>query len=143
MGEGGDDLSLNRNSVRIDFTIKCLADCDGVVMPTDGRKFTFRRVEPELQAIKEMEAAPIEERGGVRLIFGSEENGGAEEPLEAFYEAAVVGAVFGKMEKVEHLGGRIEMKFTGFVPQGEGGHPDRDKAVLPEGDGPFIMHLPQ
>jgi hypothetical protein len=47
------------------------------------------------------------------------------------------------MEKVEHLGGRIEMKFTGFVPQGEGGHPDRDKAVLPEGDGPFIMHLPQ
>jgi hypothetical protein len=25
VGEGGDDLPLDRNSVRIDFTIKCLA----------------------------------------------------------------------------------------------------------------------
>jgi hypothetical protein len=130
MGEGGDALPLNRNSLRIDFTTKCLADCNGVVMPVDRRNFTFGRVEPELQTIEEMEAAPIEERSGVRLILGSEENGGAEDPFKALYEAAVVGAVFGKMEEVEHLGGRIEMKLAGFLPQGERCHPDGDGAVL-------------
>jgi len=116
MSEGGDDLSLNGNSVRVDFTIKCLAYSNDVVMPTDRRKFTFGRDEPELQVIEEMEAAPIEEWSGVRMIFGSEENGCAEEPLEAIHEAAVVWAVFGKMEKVKHLGGRIEMKLAGFLP---------------------------
>jgi hypothetical protein len=94
--------------------------------------FTFGWVEPELQAIKEMEAGPVEERSGSRVIFGSEENGGTEEPLEALHEAAVVGAVFGKMEKVEHLGGRIEMKLAGFLPQGERGDPDGNEAVLSE-----------
>jgi hypothetical protein len=132
MGEGGDNLPLNRNSVRIDFTIKRLAHCNGVVMPAGRRKVPFRRVEPELQAIEEMEAGPIEERSGLGVIFGSEEDGGAEEPFEAFHEAAVVGAVRGKMEKVEHFGGRIEMKLTGFLPQGECGHPDGDEAVLAE-----------
>jgi hypothetical protein len=116
VGEGGDDLSLNRNSVRIDFTIKCLTHGNGVVVLTGRTMFTFGRVEPELQVIEEMEAAPIEEWSGVRMIFGSEENGCAEEPLEAIHEAAVVWAVFGKMEKVKHLGGRIEMKLAGFLP---------------------------
>jgi hypothetical protein len=36
------------------------------------------------------------------------------------------------MEKVEHLGGRIEMKLAGFLPQSEGGHPDGDEPVLAE-----------
>jgi hypothetical protein len=36
------------------------------------------------------------------------------------------------MEEVEHLGGRIEMELTGFLPQGERGHPDGEKAVLAE-----------
>ena len=143
MGEGGDDLPLNRNPVCVDFTIKCLAYSNDVVMPTDRRKFTFGRDEPELQVIEEMEAAPIEEWSGVRMIFGSEENGCAEEPLEAIHEAAVVWAVFGKMEKVKHLGGRIEMELAGFLAQGERGHPDGDEAVLAERDGRFIMHLPQ
>jgi len=133
VGEGGDALPLNRNSVRIDFTIKCLAYCNGVVMPTCRGKSAFGRVELELQAIKEMEAGPIEERRGLRLIFGSEENGCAEEPPEAFHEGVVVWAVVGKMEKIEHLGGRIEMKLAGFLPQGERGHPDGDVAVMAEG----------
>ena len=69
----------------------------------------------------------------MRLIFGSEENGCAEKSLEAFHEAAVMWAVFGKMEEVEHLGGRIEMELAGFLPQGERGHPDGDEPVLAEG----------
>ena len=126
------DLPLNGNPVRVDFTIECLAYGDGVLMPAGRGKSAFGRVEPEVHAIEEMEAGPINDWSRVRLFFGSEENRGAEEPLEAFAEAAVVRAVFGKMEEVEHLGGRIEMELAGFLPQGESGHPDGEKAVLAE-----------
>jgi hypothetical protein len=106
-------------------------------------KAAFGLVEPEVHAIEEVETGPINDSSGLGVFFGSEENRGAEEPLEAFDEAAVVRAVFGKMEEVEHLGGRIEMELAGFLPQGERGHPDWEKAVLAERDGRFIMHLQQ
>jgi hypothetical protein len=77
-----------------------------------------------------MKATPINDRRGVRLFLGSEKNRPAEEPLEAFDEAAIVGAVLGKMKEVEHLSGRIEMKLTGFLPDSKCGHPDGDEAVL-------------
>lgn len=124
--------ALDGNSVCVDLTIECLTYSNNVVMPVGRLNSTFWRVEPELHAIEEVEAAPINDRGGASLFFGSEEDGSAEEPLEAFDKAAIVGAVFGKMKKVEHLGGRFEMKLAGFLPQCEGGDPDREEAILPE-----------
>lgn len=131
-GKGSDDLSLDGNSVCVNFTIECFAYRDSVVVAIGGTKFAFGRVEPELHAIQKMEVAPINDRRGPRLFFDSEENRRAEEALEAFDQAAVVGTVFGKVEEFEHLRGRIEMNFTRFLAQSERGDPDREEAILPE-----------
>lgn len=132
MGEGRDDLALHWNPVVIDFAVERLTYSDGVVMPVGRGIFAFGPVEPELNAIEEMEPSPVNDWSGLSLVIGSEENCGAEEPLEAVDEAAVVRAVFGKMEEVEHLGGGIEMKFAGFLPQRERRYPDGDETVLAE-----------
>jgi hypothetical protein len=79
-----------------------------------------------------MKAAPVNDRSGASLIFGSEENRGAEKPLEAVDEAVVVRAVFGKMEEVEHLGGSAEMNLAGLLPESKRSHPDRDEPILAE-----------
>lgn len=65
--------------------------------------------------------------GRLGLFFGSEEDRGAEKSLEALDEPAVVRAVLGEVEEVEHLGGRIEMDLAGLLPQCERSDPDRDE----------------
>lgn len=85
-----------------------------------------------LMPSKIMKAAPINHGSGPSLFFGSKENRGAEEPLETVDESAVVRAVFGEIEEVEHLGGRIEMDLAGFLPQRERGNPDGNEPILAE-----------
>lgn len=133
MGEGGDHLALNWNSVIVNFTEECVAENDGVIVSAARGRFVLGCVEPEFHAVKEVEAGPINNRRGLRVLFSSEKDCRAEDSLEAGDKAPIVRAVFWKAKKIEHLGGGMEMNLAGLLAQGELGHPNRNEAILTEG----------
>jgi hypothetical protein len=130
VGEGCDDLSLDRDSVFIDLTIKCVAQGDDVLVRLlDG--VAVLPVEPELHAIKEMKARPIYKPRSVGVLFISEEDRRPEYSFEAFEDTAIVRAVFGKPKEIQKLCGRIEMNCTTSLFESQSGYPDGDQTVLP------------
>ena len=88
---------------------------------------------PEVNAIEEVEARPIDQAAAGGLLFGPEEDGGGKKALEALNQASVIAAVLGKAEELEDLSGAFKMHRTALLPQGKGSHPDGDEAVLAEG----------
>ena len=89
--------------------------------------------EPEVEAIEEVETRPIDQPGTGWLLFGAEEDGRGKDALEALDDAAVIAAVLGKPEELQHLGGAFETYGAALLPEREGGNPDRDEAILAEG----------
>jgi len=98
-------------------------------------------MKPEVQAIEEVEARPIQEKLPLGLIAGAEKDGGREDPLEALHEAVVSFSVFEEAEEVEHLGRGAETDAPASLVERQGGHPDGNETVLAKGDGRFIMDL--
>jgi len=61
--------------------------------------------------------------------------------MKTLHNAAVMAAVFGHSEEVEYLSGSVEANGATLLLNSESCDPDRDQAILREGDGRFIMHL--
>ena len=89
--------------------------------------------EPEVNLIKKVESSPLNQLASGRLLFGAEEDGRGKDALEALDDAAVIAAVLGKPEELQHLGGAFETYGAALLPEREGGNPDRDEAILAEG----------
>ena len=96
-------------------------------------------MKPEVQAIEEVEACPIQEKLPIGLIARAEKDGGREDPLEAFHDAVVSFSVFEEAEEVEHLGRGAETDAPASLAQRQGGHPDGNETVLAEGQAELRM----
>jgi hypothetical protein len=84
-------------------------------------------------------ARPIQEKLLLGLIGGTEKDGRGEDPLEALHDAVVSFSVFEKAEEVEHLGPGAETDAPALLVERQGGHPDRNQAVLAKGQAELRM----
>jgi hypothetical protein len=83
--------------------------------------------------IEEMEPCPIEEQPSVGLVARSKENRRREDTLEAFHDAVVSFSIFEELEEVKHLARSAETDAPAPLAKSEGGHPNRNEAVLAKG----------
>jgi hypothetical protein len=126
-------LALDRDAVLVDFSVKGLAEGNHVVEVRRRFKRRFAvRLEPEVEAIKKVESTPIDYTVPLRVIFGAEEDGGAEEALKALHHPAVMIAIGWELEEGQHLGGALKLHDAAFLLQGESGDPNGDEPVLAE-----------
>ena len=93
--------------------------------------------------VQEVKPREVDELGAARRLLCTEEDRGSEDSLETLDQAPVVRAILGEAKEVEQSGGRIEVNRSALLLQSESGDPDGNQTVLAEGDGRFIMHLPQ
>ncbi|MGA2078026.1 MAG: HEAT repeat domain-containing protein [Terriglobia bacterium] len=120
----------------IDLSVEGFAQGDGVrTVGGANRSGSAVLVEPEMNFIEEVKSRPVNQLAAARLVLRAKEDGGSKDALEALHHAVVVAAILGKAEELQHLGGAIEVNGPAFLPEGEGGHPDRDEAILAEGNG--------
>jgi hypothetical protein len=140
----GDRFPLHRNPVLVDLLLKRLAESNYVLMDY-GTSLSGSRVwtEPESHPIEEVKTGEVNDSGAVWPFVCSKKDGGREDPLKASDQAAIVRAVFGQVKEVEDLRSRPKPNYASLLSHRKGGDPDGDQTVLTEGDGPFIMHLPQ
>jgi hypothetical protein len=75
----------------------------------------------------------------VGLVFGSKEDRGSKDAMEALDYAAIMTAVLGEAEKVEHLGGALETYDPAFLLHSQRCYPDGYEAVLAKGEAEFGM----
>jgi len=94
-------------------------------------------VEPEPHPIKKMKAGSIHQRAAVGLVFGRKEDGGGENTMEALHDSAIMAAVLGEVEEVEHLGGAFETNDPALLLNGKRRDPDGNETVLAEGQAEF------
>ena len=81
------------------------AEGDGVLFWPVRELRSLMVVVPEVKRIEKVKARRVSEAVAIGLVIGAEENGGSKDVLEGLDEAVVVAAVFGQVEKVEHLSG--------------------------------------
>lgn len=135
VGEAFDDFGVDGDGVILDLLPEGFAQFDDVFEFLGGEGgLVFMAVEPELHAVEVMEAGPVEDEVFADVAFGAEEDGGGENALEAFDEAAVVGSGFLEAEGFEHFAGGAEADGAAVLAEGEGGDPDGDDPVLAEGE---------
>lgn len=135
VGEAFDDFGVDGDGVALDLLPEGLAEFDDVFELFGGKRvLIFVAVEPELHAVEVVEARPVEDEVLADVAFGSEEDGGGEDALEAFDETAVVGSGFLEAEGFEHFAGGAEADGAAVLAEGERGDPDGDDAVLAEGE---------
>lgn len=140
MGQGGNNLAFYRYSVLVNLAIKHLAEQDGIEVAAAGAYlFVLGGVEPEFHAVEEVEPGPVDHCSRFGLLFSSEEDCGTEDPLEAIDKAAIVRTVFRKAEEIKHLSRGVKMNLAGFLPDGKRCDPDRNQAVLTEGQAELRM----
>jgi hypothetical protein len=96
-----------------------------------------------VDAIEKMEARRINERVGIGTILRPEEDRRCEDSLKALNHSLIMATVGSEPEEIEHLKGSFKVDGAAFLLDGESGYPNGDQAILAEGDGRFIMHLPQ
>ena len=89
--------------------------------------------EPEVDVIEEVEARPIDQPVAGRLLFRTEEDRRGKDTLEALHHAAIIAAVLGEPEELQHLSGACEMHGAALLPEGKGSNPDGYEAVLAKG----------
>ena len=118
----------------VDLCVESFAERDCVWVVAGGNRRGFAVFgEPEMNLIKEVKTRPVNQTAFARLILCSEKDGGSEDALEALHHAPVIPAILGEVEELQHLRGTIEMDRAAHLPEGECRHPNRNKAVLPEG----------
>jgi hypothetical protein len=136
--EGGYHLAFDRDSVLVDLLVECFAESDQVAGSiVRCQVFGIAPMNPEPHAVEKMKADTIDQPAAVGLIFGAEEDGGCKDAMKALNDPAIVTAVLGEAEEVEHLGGAVEADVSGFLLNSERRHPDRDQSVLTEGQTEF------
>src|SRR6516225_8244970 len=96
-------------------------------------------MKPEVQAIEEVEALPIQQELPIGLIVRAEKHGGREDPLEALHDAVVSFSVFEEAEEVEHLGPGAETDAPASLAERQRGHPDGNETVLAKGQAELGM----
>ena len=140
MRECGDHLAFDRDSVLVDFPVECLAESDEVFVAVVAcGLFGLVVVEPKPHPIEEVKAGSINQAAAVGLVFGPKEDGGGKDTMEALHDAAIMAAVLGKAEEVEHLSGALETNDAALLLNGEGRDPDGNETVLAEGQAEFGM----
>ena len=132
MRQGGDDLALDRDSMFVDLLAEGFAERNCVFSRVAARRGLIGIVAPKSKAVEEVKACPVRKAVSHRLIVGTEEDGRREDPLEALDDAAVVAAVFGKAEEVQHPGGTVEVDPPTLLVDRECRNPDGNEPVLAE-----------
>ena len=141
VGQAGDNLPLHWNRMLIDLLIEAVAQCNYVIgLIRFWGVLRLRTVEPELHAIKKMEPGDVEALATGPIFIGAEEDASRKDALETLDETAVVNAVLWKLQEFKQLGGSLKVNGTALLLHGQGRDPDRNQAILAEGDGRFIMH---
>ena len=134
VGERDHDLPFHWNAVLVDLRVKGFAQGDSVRAVMDGKRRRFAVFgEPEMNFINEVKTRPVNQMAAARLVLCSEKDGGSKAALEALHHTPVVAAILGEAEELQHLRSAIEMDGAVLLPEGEGRHPNRNKAVLAEG----------
>jgi hypothetical protein len=87
---------------------------------------------PAKSFIEEVKAGSIYQTATAGLVFSSEEDGGGKDTLEALHDSAIMAAVLGEAEEVEHLGGALETNDPALLLNGKRGYPDGNEAVRPK-----------
>jgi hypothetical protein len=133
-----DHLAFDRDSVLVDLLVECLAEADDVFigLVTWGL-LGLVFVEPKPHPVKKMKTRSIDEMAAIRLVFGPEEDRGGEDAMEALHNSAVMAAILGEPEEVQHLSSAFEMDDPAFLLNGERRYPDGNEAVLAEGQAEF------
>lgn len=127
-------MPFDGNWVLIDLLIEALAQGNDVFGSIRAwGVLEIRAVEPEPHMIKKMEPRPVEDLAAFLLFVGAEENASRKDALAALNDTAVVEAVFGELKEVEQLGGAIKVNYAAFLLYRQGCSPERDEAVLTEG----------
>jgi hypothetical protein len=104
MRESGNQLAFDRDSVLVNLSVEGLAENDGVLIGCCGSGGQLSIVvEPELEAVEEVEAGPVRQTISTLLVLGAKEDGCGKNTLETLHNAAIVATVFGEMEEIEHL----------------------------------------
>jgi hypothetical protein len=130
--QGGDDLALDRDSMFVDLLAEGFAERNCVFSRVAARRGLIGIVAPKSKAVEEVKACPVRNAVSSRLIVGAEEDGRREDPLEALDDAAVVAAVFGKAEEVQHPGGTVEVDTPTPLLDSERRDSDGNQPVLAE-----------
>ena len=133
MSKGGNNFALDRNAVLIDLLIEGLAKRDRIFRGVAARRGLIGLVEPKSKVIQEVKARPVGDATSTGLIVGAKEDGGSEDALEPLDDAAVMAAVFGEMEEVQHSRRAVEVDRPALLLDSERGDPDGDQPVLAEG----------
>jgi hypothetical protein len=143
MCERSNGMTLHRDSMLIDFVVEGFAEGDGVSDAIVGLgSLAVVGSKPKVEAIKKMKTRGINQRIGVGVILGSEEDGRCEDSLKALNHSPIMATVGSEPEEIEHLKGSVKVDGAAFLLDGESGYPNGDQAILAEGDGRFIMHPP-
>jgi hypothetical protein len=75
----------------------------------------------------------IDETAAIWLVFGPEEDRRREDAMEALHNSAIMAALLGELEEVQHLSGAFEVNDAAFLLNSERRYPDGNEAVLAEG----------
>lgn len=137
VSECGNHFAFDWDSMLVDFLIECLAEADDVFSLVGIRVFGLMVAEPELDPIEEVKASSINQTATVGLVFSSKEDGGRKDTMEALHDSAIMAAVLGETEKVEHLSGALETDDPALLLNSERRDPDGNETVLAEGQAEF------
>lgn len=108
MRKSRDDLALDRDSMGVDLLVKWLAEGDGVFCGIVPERGLIVIVEPKSNPVEEVKACPVGDAVSTGLIVGAKEDGRCKDALEALHDPAIMAAIFGKTEEVQHLSGAVE-----------------------------------
>jgi hypothetical protein len=125
--------------VRIDFLVEWLAENDDVFITRRGEWSGLVLVKPKLKTIEKVESRPIENEFTFWFIVASEKDGGCKDALETLHDPAVPLTILEESEKVEHLGGSLESHDAAALTNRKCRHPNRNEAVLAEGQSELGM----
>ena len=86
-----------------------------------------------MDGIEEMKASEVDHSVGSGFLPCAEDNRSAEDPLEAFDNAAIMATVFREMKELEDFCGGLKSHHAALLPDCQGGDPNRNEAVLAVG----------
>ena len=134
MSECSDGMTLHRYAMLVDLIVERFAESDGVagaILGSGSR--SVLRGKPEVNAIKKMKTRGINQRIGIGVILGAEEDGRCEDSLKALNNSPIMATVGSEAEEIEHLKGSFKVDGAAFLLDGESGYPNGDQAILAEG----------
>ena len=136
----GNHLAFDRDSVLVDLLVECFAEADDVCTGFIAcRLFGLVVVKPKPHPVEEMKASPINQATAGGVVLGPEEDRGGKDAMETLDDSAIMAAVLGQAEEVEHLGGAFETDDPASLLDGERRYPDGNEAVLAERAGQIRM----